>query len=274
MIFVVELLLFGGFLYWIYQGYTGTTRGMVAVVIYLFAGQAAYDGAMLAVREYQRAQAGHVTMGVVVGKLSSTGAGGSGRIGGPRLRRSRRLLTATGFTLHDEIARILLTRSLNDWVIEYRYACDAVGPCFGRDFVPEALWRRLHVDQNVNVRQARSETRSARLDENPQRSTAAVQLSLAALLLLLGAVVSGRLTAVRPRGYLTAPAVVTAVEPVAYCDDARRWRVRFAYFDPHGAPQESADEVATAGWKPGDGCVAVFRPERPDIATFRPRPAA
>lgn len=25
---------------------------------------------------------------------------------------------------------------------------------------------------------------------------------------------------------------------------------------------------------PSDGCVAVFRPERPDIATFRPRPAA
>jgi hypothetical protein len=28
------------------------------------------------------------------------------------------------------------------------------------------------------------------------------------------------------------------------------------------------------GWKPGDDCMAVFRPERPDIATFRPRPAA
>jgi hypothetical protein len=46
-----------------------------------------------------------------------------------------------------------------------------------------------------------------------------------------------------------------------------------AYFDPHGAAQESVDEVATE-WKPGDGCVALFRPERPDIATFRPRPAA
>jgi hypothetical protein len=49
--------------------------------------------------------------------------------------------------------------------------------------------------------------------------------------------------------------------------------VRFAYFDSHGTAQESADEVATAGWKPGDGCVAVFRPELPDIATCRPRPA-
>jgi hypothetical protein len=68
------------------------------------------------------------------------------------------------------------------------------------------------------------------------------------------------------------PAVVTAVEPVTY-RDAKRWRIRFVYFDPHGTAQESADEVVTAGWKPGDGCVAVFRPERPDIATFRPRPA-
>ena len=175
--------------------------------------------------------------------------------------------------LHDEIAPIILAGSLNAWVIEYRYACDAPYRCLGRDFVPEALWRRLHVDQNVNVRQARTESRSARLDENPQQATATVDLSIAAVLLLVAAVVSGRLTASRPRGYLTAPAVVTAVEPVPY-REARRWRVRFAYFDPHGAPQESADEVVTAGWKPGDGCLAVFRPERPDIATFRPRPAA
>ena len=274
VVFALELLVFGGILYWIYQGCPGTTRGVMTVVVTLFAGHAAFDGATLALREHERDRAGHVTMGVVVNKLSSTGASGSVRIRGPRWRRSRRFLATAGYTLHDEIARVILTGSLNDWVIEYRYACDAQYRCSGRDFVPEALWRRLHVDQNVNVRQARSETRSARLDENPQRATAAVQLSLAALLLLVAAVVSGRLTAVRPRGYLTAPAVVTAVEPVAYSDDAKRWRVRFAYFDPHGAPQESADEVATAGWKPGDGCVAVFRPGRPDIATFRPRPAA
>jgi len=274
VVFGLELLVFGGFLYWIYQGCPGTTRGIMAVVISLFAAHAAFDGSTLALREYERARAGHVTMGVVFNKLSSIGANGSVRIRGPRSRRSRRFGTTAGYALHDEIARVILTGSLNDWVIEYRYACDAPYRCTGRDFVPEALWRRLHVDQNVNVRQARSETRSARLDENPQRAAAAVHLSIAAVLLLVAAVVSGRLTAMRPRGYLTAAAVVTAVEPVTYRDDAKRWRVRFAYFDPHGAPQESADEVATAGWKPGDGCVAVFRPERPDVATFRPRPAA
>ena len=272
MVFALELLVFGGVLYWIYQGCPRATRGVLTVLITLFAAHAAFDGATLALREYERERAGHVTMGIVVNKLSSTGANGSVRIRGPRWRRSRRFLTTAGYTLHDEIARIVLTGSLNDWVIEYRYACDAPYRCSGRDFVPEALWRRLHVDQNVNVRQARSEMRSARLDENPQRATAAVHLSLAALLLLVAAVVSGRLTG-RPRGYLTAPAVVTAVEPITYFDDAKRWRLRFAYFDPYGAPQESVDEVATAGWKPGDACVAVFRPERPDIATFRPRPA-
>jgi hypothetical protein len=93
------------------------------------------------------------------------------------------------------------------------------------------------------------------------------------VLLLVAGVVSGQLTAARPRGYLMAPAVVTAVELVTY-RDAKRWRIRFAYFDSDGAPRESADEVGTAGWQPGDGCVAVFRPDRPDIATFQPRSAA
>jgi hypothetical protein len=273
VIVVLELLLVVGFLYVMYQGSPGSGRGVTAILISLLGAHAAFDGSTLAMREYQRAQAGHVTMGVVVDKLSSTGAAGSRRIRGPRGRRSRRSPLSPGFTFHEELARVVVTGSLNEWVIEYRYACDAPYRCLGRDFVPEALWRRLHTDQNVNVLQARTETRSARLDENPQRATAAAHLSIAAVLLFVAAVVSGRLTMRRPRGYLTAPAVVTAVEPVTYLD-AKRWRVRFAYFDPHGTPQESADEVVTAGWKPGDGCVAVFRPERPDIATFQPRPAA
>ena len=273
MTIALELLIFAAFIYWLYQGCPGTTRGIMAVLICVVAAHAAYDGSMLAMREYQRAQSGYVTMGVVVDKLSSTGADGSRRIRGPRGRRSRRYAMTPGFTLHDEIARVVLAGSLNAWVIEYRYACDAPYRCLGRDFVPEALWRRLHVNQNVNVRQSRTETRSARLDENPQRAVATVHLSLAALLLLVAAVVSGRLTAPAPRGYLTAPAVVTAVEPVTY-RDVKRWRVRFAYFDPHGATQESADEVVSATWKPGDCCLAVFSPERPDLATFRPRPAA
>jgi hypothetical protein len=274
VIFVLEFLVFGGVLYWIYQGCPGTTGGIAAVIIALLAAHAAYDGATLALREYERARAGRVTMGTVVNKLSSTGANGSAKIRGPRSRGSRRFGSTGGYALHDEIARVILNGSLNEWVIEYRYACDAPYRCLGREFVPEALWQRFHVDENVNVRQARTETHSSRLDDNPQWATAAIQLSVAAVLLLTAGVVSGRLTATRPRGYLTAPAVITAVEPITYRDDAQRWRVRFAYFDPHGTAQESADEVTTAGWKAGDGCVAVFRPDRPDIATFRPRPAA
>jgi hypothetical protein len=63
--------------------------------------------------------------------------------------------------------------------------------------------------------------------------------------------------------------VVTAVEPVAY-KDATRLRVRFAYFDPKGDPQESADEVAAGTWKPGDDCEAALRADNPGIATLRP----
>lgn len=47
-------------------------------------------------------------------------------------------------------------------------------------------------------------------------------------------------------------------------------RIRFAYFDREGRPQESADEVVTNVWKPGDDCLAVFHRSRPDLATMRP----
>src|SRR5580765_8435525 len=74
VVFALELLVFGGVLYWIYQGCPGTTRGVMAVLVTLFAGHAAFDGATLALREYERERAGRVTMGVVVNRLSSTGA--------------------------------------------------------------------------------------------------------------------------------------------------------------------------------------------------------
>jgi hypothetical protein len=112
---------------------------------------------------------------------------------------------------------------------------------------------------------------SSRLDGSSQWSTARVDVACAAALLLAAAGVAGRLTPLRPR-YLTAPAVVTAVESVKY-RDLTRWRVRFAYFDPQGTPQESADEVVKNVWKPGDECVAVFPPEQPGLASFRPSAA-
>jgi hypothetical protein len=273
VIIAVELVIFAAIIWWMYLGYPGAQIGIGAILLTLLAARALYDGSILAVREYEREHSGRVTMGTVVGKLSSIRADGSQRIGARRNSRSRWLVGTDGFAIHDDLARLFLTGSFNVWVVEYRYGCETPYGCSGRDFVPQALWRRLHVDQTVNVRRGKSEMRPGRLDENSRWAFAMFDLVFGSVLLVAAAIVSGLLTMPRRRGYLTAPAVVTAVEPVTYHDDAKRWRVRFAYFDPHGAPQESADEVATAGWKPGDGCVAVFRPERPDVATFRPRPA-
>ena len=99
-----------------------------------------------------------------------------------------------------------------------------------------------------------------------------VQFGIVAAMLLVAALLSGwrpfRFSGVR---WVTAPAVVLAVEPVKY-RDVVRWRIRFAYFDPEGVAQESADEVVTDAWKVGDSCLAVFKPNQPDLATMRPLP--
>ena len=250
------------------------TRRIVALLIAFVAALAAYDGITLALREQARADNGVVTAGIVIGRLSSTGADGSPRIRASRSRRARLFNATDGFTMHDELARLILTGSTNAWVIDYRYGCARAQGCRGRDFVSEALWRRLSVGQTVNVRRSHGETTSSRLDENPQWSVAMVDVALAAALFVTAAAVSGRLTAPRRRRrYLSAPAVVTAVEPVMY-HDVVRWRVRFAYFDPKGEAQESSDEVVTNVWKPGDDCVADFPPEQPGLASFRPLAAA
>ena len=96
-----------------------------------------------------------------------------------------------------------------------------------------------------------------------------VDLAIAGGLLLAALWHLGWRHARRRGGYITAPAVVVTVEPVEY-SDITRWRIRFAYFDRQGRPQESAGEVLSATWKPGDDCLAVFPPERPDLASFRP----
>ena len=102
----------------------------------------------------------------------------------------------------------------------------------------------------VNVRQADWEKDTSRLDENSRWPAALVELAIGGLLLLAAGVASNRIVLFRRR-WLTAPAVVTAVEPVHYGDDVR-WRIRFAYFDRHGVPQESADQVVPGRWKTGD----------------------
>ena len=103
-----------------------------------------------------------------------------------------------------------------------------------------------------------------------QWKLAAADVALGTGLLFVAGLLSGRLGTFRGRArWVTAPAVVLAVEPVRTGEDPR-WRVRFAYFDREGVAQESADEVGTRPWKVGDDCVAVFQPTRPDLATLQP----
>src|SRR5262245_29533666 len=174
MTVIVPLVVFVAWAYWLYASRPTSTRGGVAFVISVFAALAAYDGITLAVNEYDRDREGVVTAGMVIDKLSTTGAAGSSRIRASRARRSRRLITSEGFAIHDELARLILTGSTNAWVIDYRYGCARAQSCRGRDFVPEDLWRKLSVNQNVNVRRSRGETNSSRLDQNSQWGVAIV----------------------------------------------------------------------------------------------------
>jgi hypothetical protein len=261
---LLVLCLFVALAYWVRTGRKLTARG-AALLLSAVAVWATYDAGMIAVREYDSAQHGRVQTGIVVKKLSSTGADGSERLRSPRSRRSRRLITTEGFKIHDVLARLIFTGSTNAWVIEYRYSCDQ-HPCRARDFVPETLWRELHNGQTVNVR--RSNGSGSRLDANPPWTTAIANMAIAAALLLAAGLVSGGLTVRLGRRYVSAPAVVTAIEPVKY-RDVTRWRIRFSYVDPDGNGQEGVDEVVTDAWQPGDACLAVFPLEQPGLAGFR-----
>jgi hypothetical protein len=154
------------------------------------------------------------------------------------------------------------------WVIDYRFPCRTRnGTCSGRELVSRELWDRLRAGGSVRVRQAEGEITTGRLDDNPQGGTALVKAFFACLLFAFACVASGRLR-FRRVGYQKAPAVVTDVQPVASGGETR-WRIRFAYFDATGNPQESVDEVNDPSWKVNDDCVAVYRPQAPDMATLQ-----
>lgn len=225
-----------------------------------------YAGITLAAREEYRARYGRVVPGVVVERFHGDG---------------QRLVTSSGHRFYASDSRFEGTAGLARWLVhgtpgrylvDYRYPCAVghQGRCPGRDAVPPALWERLQIGSPVNVRQAENESRTARLDENPQFALALAQLAVSSLFLLAAGVVSGRLRLRPSRArYVTAPAVVLDVAEVRY-RDAQRWKVRFAYFDQHGNAQESADEVCQPTWKTGDDCIAIYRPETPDLATLQP----
>ena len=229
------------------------------------------DGFSLAVVEESRARYGQVVSGIVEERLSTTGELGTRTIGGGRRHGRGPTVRTTGVDVYETLTRAVMTGSFDAWVIDYRYSCSTgAGLCRERDFVRHDLWLRLESGHTVNVRQSKDETRTARLDENPQLGLAIVKTALACLLLGLAAVFSGRLKIFGRSKYVQADAIVTSVESVKYGDEVR-WKVRFAYFDVKGNAQDSVDEVNDPTWKSGDECYAVYRPQAPDVATLHGR---
>jgi hypothetical protein len=192
------------------------------------------DGFSLAVKEEARGSYGRVVNGIVTKRFSSDGIWPA-------------------------------------WVVDYRFPCrTAHGWCSGRDLVSQDLWEKLRVGAPVRVRQGDREITTARLDDNPQLVKAFIKTAFGCALFALACAAAGRLK-FRGRGYVEAPAVVTAVRPVAYGHETR-WKIHFAYFDTKGHAQESIDEVNDPSWKVNDDCVAVYRPKTPDLATLQARP--
>ena len=261
-LFTIAMVVVWGYL--MCNGRPASGRTVATVVLGLFGALAFRDGATVAYGEYARGSQGAVVAGVVLEKATTSDQ--PRRRTRLRWRRAGNLLRPD-FMPHDILGRLILTGSPWAWTVEYRYPCESSYGCRGKAFVSEAVWQRLVAGPPVDVRHPADDSSSSRLEDYPLWGVAAVNLSMGSGLLLGAAVVSGRLK--RQVRYVTAPAVVTAVETVPY-RDVTRWRIRFAYFDPHGTAQESADEVATDGWKCGDDCVAVFSPRRPDLATLQP----
>jgi len=247
-----------------------THREGAAVVLVLVATLPLWDGGRVLAREYGRRQEGRVVAGVVVGKLSSTGEDGSRTIGTRRRWRASRgmptVVTSNGFQFHDVLARLAMTGSTDAWFVEYRYPCSSSRPCWQREEVSHALWSDLRIGQTVNVRTAKGQGGSGRLDGNPPWNTAVTKLAIGGTLAILAGFISGRMT--RRRKYVTAPAVVTSVEAIGGGDDGH-WRVGFAYLTKDGTACESADEVYVSGVHPGDQCTAVYPPDRPELGTLR-----
>jgi hypothetical protein len=246
-------------------------QGM-AVGLVILAAFPLIDGGLLAVREYGRLEHGLVAPGVVTGKLSTMGEDGTRTIGGSWRRRRVSspgpwLRTADGFRLHDILARLIVTGSSDAWFVEYRTQCGRPGGCYEREEVSRALWKELGVGRAVNIRTAKEQDDDGRLDANPMWPTAFAKLGIGFTLFLAAAALSGRWTK-RRRKYVTASAIVTSVEPAAAGGPAH-WRVGFAYLTADGVRYESADVVYVPGVKPGDDCLAVYPPDRPDLGTLR-----
>jgi hypothetical protein len=246
---LLELLLniaaLAALIFWLWTRERSDLRSTIAAVLAVAGALVFFDGFRLAVLEESRARYGRVGSGVVEDLQSSVG--------------------------DEEIFRLVQTLSGDAWVVSYRYPCaGGTEICREREYVTKDLWSRLHIGQSINVRQSVDETRTARLDDNPQRGLALVKVAVACVLLAIAGLLSGQLTLFRRQKYIEADAVVTSVERVQYGDETR-WKVRFAYFDLADNAQDSVDEVNDPSWKSGAAGRAVYRPKTPDLATLRPR---
>src|SRR5262245_3929157 len=158
-----------------------TLRGIAAYALVIAGVMAGFEGFTLAYREENLAREGRVSSGVVIEKLSSTGAQGSrriGRWGGRNQSHSLPIVTSKGFDFHDVLARIITTGSASAWVVDYRLQCDSMYRCFARDFVTKEVWMSLREGQPVNVRQIAGEIATSRLDANPRWPIAAADLAI------------------------------------------------------------------------------------------------
>jgi hypothetical protein len=227
---------------------------------------AVVDGFTLAVVEEDRSRYGQVVPGVVLERLSSSGEDGTrtiGRNGFPVAART------DGFDPYSVVVRWLTTGSPSAFVVDYRYGCRVgTGTCFGRDFVRHDSWSRIRAGMPVNVRHSVGRE-SARLDANPQWRLALSRTAVGGVLLIAAALLSGRVRFRSLEKYIKAPAVVTGVREIQYGDE-KRWRVTFSYFDTNSQPQESVDEANDPSWRVGEACIAVYRPQAPDVATLQP----
>jgi hypothetical protein len=187
-----------------------TKREYLGFALMIVAAFPAWDGALLLYREGGRHSSGRITPGVVVGKLSSTGAQGTRTIGGNRFSRPSRRLpavrTANNFRYHDVVARWLLYGSKNAWIVEYQFACGRSGACFRREPVPRELWSRLHVGSGVRVKTAKGQRDPGRLEANPQWNLAITKLGIAGCINWIAALVAGHARIGRRRLLSTATA--------------------------------------------------------------------
>lgn len=246
---------------WVFTRSQRFSYGSMAVFVVGLVGTLGFiDGFRLAVLEEYRTRYGHVVTGVV-----------------EELRTSDLSIPSTSSLRYSEIGRyeqicrFLLTRSPEEYVVQYSYPCvGATGSCHAREQITHDLWTRLNIGAPVSVRQSIDEKTTGRLDENPQRGLAMVKVALACVLLALSGFISGRFTLLWRRKYIEVDGIVTSVRAIQYGDEMR-WKVQFAYFDDKGNAQDSVDEVNDPSWKSGDDCRAVYSPRTPDLATLRPR---